>query len=68
MTIYINNKEYNIEDNASIGKALKQVESNIPSSGIAIALNNDVIPASQWDSKKLSHGDRLTIITAFYGG
>ncbi len=68
MTIYINNKEYTIEDNASISQALKQVEGSIPSSGIAIALNNDVIPASQWNSKELSHGDRLTIITAFYGG
>ena len=26
MTIYINNKEYTIEDNASISQALKQVE------------------------------------------
>lgn len=66
MTIYINNKEYEINDNASIGEALKQVA--LPSSGIAVALNNDVVPSAQWDTQKLSHGDRLTIIMAFYGG
>ena len=67
MIVYINNKEFSFEKEHTIAQAIKEVE-GIPDSGIAIALNNDVIPATQWDSTKLSDGDRITIIKAFYGG
>ena len=67
MIVYINNKDFSFEGEPSIAQAIKQVE-GIPDTGIAIALNNDVIPASQWPLTKLSDGDRITIIKAFYGG
>ena len=39
-----------------------------PTTGIAIALNNEVVPATEWGKKVLADGDKLTVIKAFYGG
>lgn len=44
------------------GKNLHQAK------GIAVAINDTVIPRSNWDHTTLSHQDRVTIITATQGG
>lgn len=36
--------------------------------GIAIAINNQVIPKSQWNKIQLSSHDQITIIRATQGG
>lgn len=36
--------------------------------GIAVAVNDGVVPRSQWDHTHLSEGDRVEILTAAQGG
>ena len=36
--------------------------------GIAVALNGDVVPRSQWESVQVSKGDRVEIVRALPGG
>ncbi len=43
-------------------------ELGIQSTGIAIAVNNQVIPRSQWEAFLLAEGDKITIIRATQGG
>jgi len=67
MNIIINEKQYNIKDGASITKALKEVQiENL--FGIAVAVNNVVIPKSVWENTILNSNDQLTIINAIFGG
>lgn len=65
--VSINGKNYTFKEDISISEAIQLIES-LPKRGIAIALNNHVVPSSQWESKILSDGDKITIIKAFYGG
>lgn len=37
-------------------------------SGVAIALNDAVVPKSQWEQVALKTGDRIEIVTAVQGG
>jgi sulfur carrier protein len=37
-------------------------------SGIAVALNDEVVPRSQWPLVELRDGDRIEILTAAQGG
>jgi sulfur carrier protein len=37
-------------------------------SGVAAALNETVVPRTQWPSTALSEGDRVEILTAVQGG
>lgn len=67
MDIYINSKLQPLPENASIADALTAL--NISSQkGIAIAINNNVIPRAEWDSRILNHDDKVTLIKATQGG
>jgi len=37
-------------------------------SGIAVALNNEVVPRSLWATTSVTDGDRIEIVTAVQGG
>lgn len=38
------------------------------SRGIAVAVNGEVVPRSDWDGRPLSDGDRVEVLTAAQGG
>ena len=37
-------------------------------SGVAVAINDDVVPRGQWPTRFLRDGDRVEIVTAVQGG
>ena len=67
MNIIINEKPYRIKDGAAIDEALKeaQIENRF---GIAVAVNNVVIPKALWEDTVLCPNDQITIINAIFGG
>jgi sulfur carrier protein len=67
MEISINSKTIELPDNAGILEALQNVQIN-NSNGIAIAVNNQVVPRSDWTDLKLKDGDKITLIRATQGG
>jgi sulfur carrier protein len=52
------------------GTALDAVVRNLTAapSGVAAAVNESVVPRSQWPSTSLSEGDRVEVLTAVQGG
>ena len=67
MNIIINEKPYRIKDGSTIDQALKeaQIENRF---GIAVAVNNVVIPKTVWENTTLYPNDQITIINAIFGG
>lgn len=65
MKIRVNNKE--VESEACNLHILSQ-ELNFPKTGIALAVNNRMIPRAQWESYALNENDDLIIIKAVCGG
>ena len=49
-------------------EALLQLEGAASSKGIAVALNNRVIPKTEWAAQPLQENDTVLIITATQGG
>ena len=67
MNIYVNNKIQEIPGQPKITDALSSL--NIVSQkGIAIAINNNVIPKSEWATHALQAEDKVTLIRATQGG
>ncbi|ATL46539.1 thiamine biosynthesis protein ThiS [Chitinophaga caeni] len=67
MEIHVNNKLYAVEQGATLATLLQFIQ--IPSTkGIAIAVNDQVIPKRSWDNVSLSPSDQVTIIRATQGG
>lgn len=66
MNITINGKDITLTDGASVADALEAA--GIEPKGIAIALNDIVVPKDRIAATILSESDRILIIKAFYGG
>lgn len=67
MKIFLNQKEISVSSqHISITKLIESNE--LPSSGIAVAVNNKVIRKANWSSTFLQDGDSVTVITAVCGG
>ncbi len=53
---------------ATLPEVLCSLQYDPEQRGIAVALNAEVIPRSEWDSTMISVGDRLEIVGARQGG
>lgn len=67
MNIYINNEQRVIENQRTIFQLLTDIQMD-GSRGIAVAINNEVIPKSSWEKHPINENDRVTIIKATQGG
>ena len=65
MKLRVNNKEV---ETWATNLSLFSQEQNLPITGIAIAVNNRMIPRTEWDSYALNEGDNILIIKAVCGG
>lgn len=66
MKIYVNNKETETADNASVEQLVAQL--SLPQAGVAVAVNNKMTPKTQWSSTNLNEGDHVVVIKAACGG
>ena len=67
MTIKINNQPQTLTDPLSIKQTLTQF--NLwEETGIAVAINEVVIPKCDWDSRLLEDEDEVLVVTATQGG
>ncbi len=67
MVVHINGQELTLPAAASVSDALTAWNVNARK-GVAVAVNGNVIPATQWADHVLSHNDKLMIIKATQGG
>jgi len=67
MNILINQQPKNIPDQCSLEQLLTQVLS-IPVAGLAVAVDQTVIPNTQWSAYILQPADKVMLIRATQGG
>ena len=68
MELKINNQPKQFEAETLTVQALLDLEFPNKQNGIALAINNSVIPKNEWDTTSLSETDDILIITATQGG
>ncbi len=67
MTIWVNQNEHQYDASLSLLAVLKDL-GKADKTGIAVAVNNSVIPKNNWTELIINHQDKITIITATQGG
>ena len=67
MDITVNNEQLTISDSCSISQLL-QNHIQQKTDGIAVAVNQSVIPKSEWESTFIASGDTIILIKATQGG
>ena len=67
MEITINDQNKNVTDNLSV-QHLLDLEIPDKQKGIAVAVNDSVVPKQDWAGRKLCENDKVLIIKATQGG
>lgn len=67
MTIWVNQQQQSVVPSMTLLALLEQLQ-KATQTGIAVALNNKVIPKTDWATHNLADNDKITIITATQGG
>ena len=66
MNIVVNGEKVEVPGGASV-KLLADMQ-NLPDKGVAVAVNNDMVPRTEWENRLLNEGDDVIIIRAVCGG
>lgn len=67
MKILLNDKPLVVDDGASL-QTLLSVRGFASKAGLAVAVNQSVVPAGEWDSCEIVEGDSILLIQATQGG
>ncbi|MDR0603492.1 MAG: sulfur carrier protein ThiS [Bacteroidales bacterium] len=67
MDITINNKPYTTDDDSNLIDVLEKVQLT-DQFGVAIAVNNTVVPKTEWEKYIVKDRDTILVINAIFGG
>jgi sulfur carrier protein len=67
MKVYVNDEKATVEQGQTLAQLLKGYDLN-SQEGIAVAVNDEVIPQPQWADYQLKAQDNILLITATQGG
>lgn len=66
MNVIVNGQPVQLSDDATTAAAVRVLTS--AASGIAVAVNGEVVRRSVWESTPLADGDQVEVLTAVQGG
>lgn len=66
MKVTVNRTVMELPESCTVGQALETAK--ISPIGIAVAVNDTVVPKAEYATRCLNEGDNVIIIKAFYGG
>ncbi|QKZ14747.1 sulfur carrier protein ThiS [Spirosoma sp. KUDC1026] len=67
MTVSVNNQPVDTSPTASLGSLLTQLALS-QKKGIAVAVNNVIVPRVTWEQFSLSGNEKITVLQATQGG
>jgi sulfur carrier protein len=65
--VYVNDEGVELAERASVA-ALLEAMALAGLSGVAVAVNDEVVPRGEWGSRPLEDGDRVLLIAPIQGG
>ncbi|MDO7172107.1 sulfur carrier protein ThiS [Mariniflexile sp. AS56] len=66
ITIHLNNRSLDVDAHLNVLQLLHQIKS--PTTGIAVAINAEIISHSKWETATFKPNDTVLIIQATQGG
>jgi len=66
INIKVNNTSCQFQADSSLGTILNDLE--VSTNGIAVAVNQNIITKTDWNTQTLNEGDEILIIKATQGG
>ncbi len=68
MKVLVNGSETELADGATVQSAVEALELPASGRGVAVAVDAEVVPRTQWGARELQEGARVEILRAIQGG
>lgn len=68
MTIQLNGEAVALPGTATVAEAVARLSAGEPRRGIAVAVDGEVVPRSEWERTVLREGQQVEVVGAIQGG
>ena len=68
MRVVLNGSEAELADGATVLTVIEALDLPAAGRGVAVAVDAEVVPRTQWDTHKLDEGARVEVLRAIQGG
>jgi sulfur carrier protein len=68
MRVLLNGAERELADGATVQAAVDALELPAAGRGVAVAVDAEVVPRTQWEVRMLQDGARIEVLRAIQGG
>jgi sulfur carrier protein len=68
MRVLLNGSEAELSDGATVQTAVDALELPAAGRGVAVAVDAEVVPRTQWQTHELNEGARIEVLRAIQGG
>ena len=68
MNVVLNGDGHELPDGASLSDAVAAAGAPADRRGVAVAIDGEVVPRSEWDTTALADGARVEVLQAVQGG
>ena len=68
MKLVVNGSEKEFSGVETLGQLIERLDLSDATAGIAVAINNTVVPRDDWAASRLESGDTIEVIQAVQGG
>jgi sulfur carrier protein len=69
MKIVVNGSERQVSDGLTVADLVRQLSNGAGDGrGLAVAVEAQVVPRSEWDGRELTEGQRVEVVGAIQGG
>ena len=68
MKVLLNGVEAEVADGATVQAAIDALDLPAAARGVAVAVDAEVVPRTQWDTHTLDEGARVEVLRAIQGG
>ena len=68
MIVQVNGEPTELAEGATVADVLERLDVDRPRRGLAVAVEAEVVPRSEWDARPLGAGERVEVLNAIQGG
>ena len=68
MRVVLNGNPAELEEGATVQAAVDTLDLPASGRGVAVAVDAEVVPRTEWDSHELQEGARVEVLRAIQGG
>ena len=68
MLVLVNGEAREVTPGTTVAEVVESLPGALQGRGVAVALDGEVVPHTQWERTELGDGDRVEVVVAVQGG